>query len=224
MTLSAKARRTLEQATAQYEADVAQIKDYLLGRGIDGATAKKHRLGYVASPIVGHERYRNRLAIPYITPAGVVDIRFRCVENHSCKDAGHAKYLSQPGHKTRLYNTTAVLEAYDTIAIVEGELDAVILNKIGIPAVGVAGAQAWQPDFYHRIFSDFANLLVFGDGDEAGQNFAKSVLKSLEDAVMIDMPTGMDVTDLYLAMGGDEILKRAGLLSTTVVPDYEEVF
>jgi len=222
MTVSPKARETMEKATKQYEADVAQIANYLLGRGIDGATAKKFRLGYVANPIIGHEQYRNRLAIPYITPSGVVDIRFRCVEEHSCKDHHHPKYLSQPGHRTRLYYTNSVMSSTDTIAIVEGELDAVILNKIGIPAVGVPGAQGWQGDYYPRIFSDFLNVLVFGDGDEAGQNFARSVVKSLEDATIIDMPTGMDVTDLYLAFGADDILKRAGLLVEE--PQLQDIF
>lgn len=224
MTLSPKARETMERATKQYESDVAQIADYLRGRGIDGATAKKFRLGYVASPIIGHEQYRNRLAIPYITPAGVVDIRFRCVEDHACKDYHHPKYLSQPGHRTRLFYTSSIMSATDTIAIVEGELDAVILNKIGIPAVGVPGAQGWQGDYYPRIFSDFQNILVFGDGDEAGQNFARAVVKSLEDATIIDIPTGMDITDLYLAFGADEIMKRAGLLQNITQPELQETF
>jgi DNA primase len=206
----------MEKATQQYEANIAQIKDYLLGRGIDGATAKRYRLGYVAEPVVGHEKYRNRLAIPYVTPSGVVDIRFRCVQNHSCKEAGCAKYLTQPGHKQRIYGTTAVMSADDTIAITEGELDAVILNKIGIPAVGIAGSKAWNTGYYPRIFADFTNVIIFGDGDEAGRDFAEAVARDLEDALIVDMPTGFDVTDLYLAQGADELYIRAGLRERTV--------
>lgn len=213
MALTQKGRDTLERATTQYQEDVAEIADYLLARGIDGATAQRFRLGYVARPIIGHEQYAGRLAIPYITPAGVVDIRFRCVEDHHCKDHGHGKYLSQPGHKTRLYNTPAILSAGDTIAITEGELDAIILNKIGIHAVGVPGAQAWQNDYYPRIFADFGDVLIFGDSDEAGRNFSRGVARDLTDATIIELPAGMDVNDIYLVEGADGVLHRAGLLT-----------
>jgi DNA primase len=225
MSLTQKTRETMERATAQYQQDVALAKEYLMSRGIDGHTAKQFRLGVVARPIIGHEQYVGRLAIPYLTPSGVVDIRFRCITNHgeqSCKDVGHGKYLSQPGHKTRLYYTNAIMAAGDTIAITEGEMDAIILNKIGIPAVGVPGAQAWQSSYYPRIFSDFSNILIFGDGDDAGKNFARQIAKELEDVVIVDMPQGGDVNDTYLKEGEQGLLTRAGLLKTETESSLEE--
>jgi len=223
MALSPKAREQLELATTTYQADVVAAKDYLIKRGIDGATAKKFRLGVVANPIVGHEQYRGYLAIPYLTPSGVVDMRFRCIGDHVCKDSGHPKYMSQPGHRARLFNTTAIISANDTIAITEGEFDAIILNMIGIPAVGVAGAQAWNMEYYDRIFQDFENIFVFGDGDEAGYKFARSVNASIEESTVIELPTGFDVNDLYLTEGKDGILKRLGLLPEPV-EQLSEVF
>lgn len=222
MALTSKARELMERATATYQADVVEAKDFLLARGIDGATAKRFRLGVVKNPIIGHEQYTNRLAIPYITPSGVVDIRFRCIQNHDCKENKHGKYMSQPGHRARLYNTTSIMTADDTIAITEGEMDAIILNMIGIPAVGVPGAQAWNMEYYTRIFQDFTNVFVFGDGDEAGFKFARTVAATVEDATIIDVPTGFDVNDLYLTEGKEGILKRVGLLEE--VDELSEIF
>jgi len=34
-------------------------------------------LGVVVDPLPGHEQFLGRVAIPYVTPSGVVDIRFR---------------------------------------------------------------------------------------------------------------------------------------------------
>lgn len=214
MALTARARQTLERATSLYQADVTGAHAYLANRGIDQATATKFRLGYVKTPITGHEQYTGRLAIPYITPSGVVDIRFRCLADHNCKDHGHGKYMTQAGHRARLYYTPAIITAHDTIAICEGELDAIILNKLGIPAVGVAGAQAWQSDYYPRIFADFSTILIFGDGDEAGRAFARNIANDLPEATIINMPDDYDITDLYLDGGNDALLDRAGLNQT----------
>lgn len=211
MKLSDKARQTMEQATQQYQNDIPLIKDYLLGRGIDGKTAQAARLGYVRRPIIGHESYQGRLAIPYITPSGVTDIRFRCLENHDCKTLDHPKYLSQPGHDTKLYGTTSIMTAGNAIAIAEGELDALILRyRCGIPAVGVAGVQTWK-SFYPRIFADFDTIYLFADADQAGREFAKKLLRELSDVTDIHLPLGYDVTDYFIEEGAEGIRSLAGL-------------
>ena len=73
--LSSSVRSLLETATETYELFVSEAHTYLEQRGIDPALASTHRLGVVRAPIVGHEDYEGRLSVPYLTKAGVVNIK-----------------------------------------------------------------------------------------------------------------------------------------------------
>ncbi len=90
--LSKSQRELLAKATENYEGNLSEALPYLTGRGITEATARMFRLGFVGNPEAGHEPYLGKLAIPYLTPSGVIDIRFRSLNN----DSG-PKYLSRPG-------------------------------------------------------------------------------------------------------------------------------
>lgn len=213
MSLSAPQREQLENATAYYQASVLEAKDYLLARGITGEIAMRARLGVVVNPLLGHEQMVGRLAIPYMTEAGPVDIRFRCLEQHSCKDAGHGKYLTLPGHPPRMFNASALSIDTTTVAVCEGELDTLIVHHhLGIPAVGVPGAQVWSGQkHYPRMFRPFTRVLVFADGDDAGRDLGKQIARDVPQAVVLRMPDGADVTDTFLAEGVDGLAERAGL-------------
>lgn len=203
--LSGRMRETLNRAAAQYGSEIDGAKEFLAARGIGRDAALSARLGYVATPLPGHEAYAGKLAIPYVTESGVVDIRFRCAEQHSCKDYGHPKYLSLPGSQTRMYGVTSILEADDMIAVTEGELDAVVLaHCVGIPAVGIPGATNWKPH-YRRVLEDFDSVFIFGDGDKAGNEFTSTLVKELDGAVPVRLPDGKDVNDLYLSGGAEAI-------------------
>jgi hypothetical protein len=213
VSLSAPQREQLENATAYYQASVLEAKDYLLARGITGEIAMRARLGVVVNPLLGHEQMVGRLAIPYMTEAGPVDIRFRCLEQHSCKDAGHGKYLTLPGHPPRMFNASALSIDTTTVAVCEGELDTLIVHHhLGIPAVGVPGAQVWSGQkHYPRMFRPFTRVLVFADGDDAGRDLGKQIARDVPQAVVLRMPDGADVTDTFLAEGVDGLAERAGL-------------
>jgi len=64
----------------------------------------------------------DRLAIPYITPSGVVDIRFRAM------NGADPKYMGMPGAKTSMFNAQVVLTASDYICVTEGEIDCITLR------------------------------------------------------------------------------------------------
>ncbi len=66
--------------------------------------ARLARLGVVAEPEVGHEQYQGRLAIPYVTKSGVVDLRFR-----SLNPAVEPKYMGLTGADTKMYNVLDIL-------------------------------------------------------------------------------------------------------------------
>lgn len=154
--------------------------------------------------------YKGFLAIPYLRWSAdkewaVVSLRFRCVEDHDHK--GHGKYMTLPGDRPRLFNTLALLKDSPNIAITEGELDAITTQVCGIPAVGVPGAQSWQP-WFREPFLGYRNVYVLSDGDDAGMKFATTVASSLPNSKIIPMPAGEDVNSLVAVKGRDGLLER----------------
>jgi DNA primase len=203
---SPEQRLLLEQATAQYQrdlvGDVAALQ-YLASRGFDQQTTQQFRLGVVRTPLVGHERYTGRLAIPYLTPAGPVNFRFRCLRQHSCKTEGCPKYVGLEGQDTNLFNVLDRRKASDFICVAEGELDTITLSMCGLPAVGVPGATNWHKHF-SRCLDDFSRVFVFGDPDDAGKGLNKRLINDVR-ATPVRLPRGEDVNSLY-AKGGREAL------------------
>lgn len=159
--------------------------------------ATRARLGVVLEPLTGHEAYLNRLAIPYITRSGVVDIRFRSM------DLSEPKYMGMAGATTHLYNVGAFFRAASYISICEGEIDTITLDTVcGIPAVGVPGVNNWKKH-YTRLLQDFDKVFLFADGDSAGADFAKSLSRELGNLVVVNMPEGEDVNSMYRLNGVD---------------------
>lgn len=177
---------------------------YLAARGIDRDAATGFRLGLVTDPDPAHQRYMGRLSIPFITPTGVVYMRFRCLEDHpKCDD--HGKYEGIAGDSTHLYNVSALHVAGDTIVVTEGELDALISTEAGVPAVGVPGATNWKP-FYYRLFDDYERVILVGDGDSAGREFVATLARNLGNSIRRPMPEGYDVNSYVLEHGVDDYL------------------
>lgn len=202
MRLSHSQRESLEKAVNHYQASVTLAEEYLASRGLSLVDAATVRLGYVHEPLAGHEQFRGRLAIPYLTPAGVVDIRFRAIGPQE------PKYMGMTGSETRLYNVNALLTAENYIAITEGEIDAITLNyKCGIPSIGVPGANNWKRH-YARLLHDFESIFIFADGDQPGADFAKKISQEVSGITTIHMPDGHDVNSMYLENGADWFINK----------------
>lgn len=200
----------LQEAAARYARDLDVASDYLRNRGITRTAAQAVQLGVVSEPMPGHEAYRDRLSIPYLTTSGVSALKFRCMSDHVCKDHGHSKYLSSAGD-TRMYHVTSVLTHLSYLAVTEGELDAVVLNHLcGVPAVGIPGANNWKPH-YARVLEGFDRILVVGDGDTAGASFSRNVSKRLDAGVSIVFPDGEDVNSVYTSSGKGAVLTLLGV-------------
>lgn len=205
---SPEQRRLLAQAASQYQADLAVDtagQTYLKSRGFSEPVANMFRLGVVRTPIQGHEGYQGRLALPYITPGGVVNFRFRCLRQHSCKDEGCRKYLGLEGFETNLYNVMDLSKPGDVICVCEGEIDAITLSISGIPAVAVPGATNFKKHM-GRCLDDFSRALVLGDPDDAGKGLNKKLINDVR-AIPIRMPKGMDCNDVYRESGAEGLRK-----------------
>lgn len=201
-------RLSFEQAASQFQSDLAAdtgAQAYLTSRGFGPGVAATFRLGAALNPPLGFERYRGRLSIPYLTPAGVVNFRFRCLEQHNCSEAGHGKYTGLEGLETNLFNVMDTKKSADAICVCEGELDAITLSMCGIPAVAVPGATAWKKH-YGRCLEDFTRVLVLGDPDDAGKGLNKKLIHDVR-AVPVRLPKGEDVNSLYVKEGPDGLRK-----------------
>lgn len=197
MKLSGSRKEYLTKAAKHYHNALPEAEAYLEGRGLTLEQATKVRLGVVQEPLTGHEQYVGRLAIPYLTRSGVVDIRFRSM------DSSEPKYLGLPGATTHLYNVSAFFRAAGTIAICEGEIDAMTLDlAVGIPAVGVPGVNNWKAH-YSRLLQDFDKVFLFADGDNAGSDFGKFLAKELSNLTVVSMPDSEDVNSMYRKNGAE---------------------
>lgn len=194
-------KQLLEQATFQFEGDLpgSPAERYLEGRGISPELSAKYRLGYVGSVLDGFEHFSGRIAFPSISANGVVSLRFKSMDPHA-----NAKVLGMTGWPTRLFNARAIKEAGDVIGITEGEPDAISVEAMGLPAVGVPGSNAWEStDYRHhgRLFAGFRKVLIFGDGDKAGREFAGKVYESMSvdvEAIIVPMPANEDCNSLFV--------------------------
>jgi len=174
--------------------------------------ASTYLLGSVVDPGAGHEHADGRISIPYLTPTGVVGIKFRAIDPET-----KPKYIYPTGQKVGLYNVLDLHVQSDSIAICEGEIDTIVLSGlVGIPAVGVAGVSQWKAHF-PRLFEPYKNIWIFADNDikedgrNPGQELAKRIKEDLDKAQVIHLEANQDVNDTYLEHGADWFHAKLGL-------------
>jgi DNA primase len=202
-----KRREYLARAVTDYAAKLDHVIPYLESRGIRRDTAERWQLGYVETPLPGHEDFVGRLAIPYLTPAGPLCIKFRCVESHDCKAAGCVKYLGEP-NENRLFGVWNFRHTDDSVIhICEGELDAIVATQAGVRAVGVPGATQWR-GYWDHLFEGYDEVVLIRDGDAAGRKMSETLMGRLPNLRTVKMPEGEDVSSFVLANGGAALIER----------------
>jgi hypothetical protein len=202
--LSSVQRKSLERATMSYMENLPEAEGYLAGRAIDLEVARSVGLGVVRDPIPGHEGLEGRLAIPYLTPSGPVNMNFRCMADHNCKEHGHQKYMTWSGLETTLWGVQFLGQAGDYIAVAEGEIDALSSNIAGVPCVGISGAEKWK-EHWNNVFEDFTRVYVWQEGDEAGKRFGDMLVREV-GAIRLALPAKEDVNSILVGQG-PEVLR-----------------
>lgn len=174
-------------------ADYEEAFQYLRGpeRGLTVETLAQYKIGYAGqeAPLYKHlrdlkfnksdivstglvyerdgrivESLQEMITIPYMVAGSVVTIRGRSWP--WTKDSKKPKYKSLPGSDTRLFNTDHTWHSKEIICT-EGEFDALALEQLGFPAVGIPGAVAWQESWDGYLSSARRIHPVF-DRDVAG--------------------------------------------------------
>jgi DNA primase len=206
--LSSQRRELLAQATERYsEALVGSAaEEYLSTRGIPAEVSRRFQLGFVSDPLEGHERFRGRLAIPYLTPTGTVGMRYRALGDQE------PKYDSEAGQRTALFNVRDLHRSEPWIAVCEGELDTVVMSGVvGVPAVGIPGVEHWNKSggIWSRLLQDYETVFIACDSDKAGQKATKQIAAMVENPVVLDIRG--DVNEMVLAEGPEALLEMMGL-------------
>jgi hypothetical protein len=208
--LSLEQKKSLTVSAQKYhEALDEQTLCYLAERGITKEAADTFLLGSVHDPAPGHEHGAGCLSIPYRTPTGVVGIKFRRIDN------GSPKYSYPIGQKVGMFNVVDLHTFSDTIAICEGELDALVMSGlVGVPSVGVAGVTNWKP-WFPKMLEGFERVVIFADNDikEDGSNpgmaLAKRIKEDIDRAVIVNLPGNRDVNQVFLDGDMEWLYERA---------------
>lgn len=200
-------RTILEQSTRRYSDQLKgspEALEYLKSRGITSQVMDYFKLGFVADPPPEHEMYSGRIAIPYITPSGIVDIRFKAIPDSSGLIAG-SKMLSLPAATVKPYNVCDLMTDERYLIVTEGEPDTWTAKVCGYPVIGFPGATSFRPHHsrllrYRRIF-----VIAHNDDTGAGMKFATAVTEHLPDGNIIVCPKGHDLNSWFLLHGDDGI-------------------
>lgn len=206
--LSSSQRESLEEATTAYSASLSDdAYEYLAGRGIPPEAANTYRLGEVVEPQLGHGHVEGWLSIPYLDRNDLpVKLRFRRLHGF-----GEPKYLDLEGAQPRMFNVGAIHWAAhnsDVIHVAEGELDAIVLEQLGLPAVAIPGSGAWLPH-HSRMLAGFNRVWVWADPDEGGRALANKICNSLRQAKVVKLEHG-DVGESLQAYGPDYLYDLIG--------------
>lgn len=212
MKLSREQRNYLVRAWETYAPHLGEAEGWLAGRGISLEHAESAGLGVVRDPLPGHEPAAGYLAIPYLTDAGPVNFNFRCMQNHDCKAVpNHSKYWKRKGSPVNLYGVQSLAWADDWAVACEGEIDANVWHMIGVPAIGIPGAENWKPH-WANVLEDFSRIYLAEDGDKAGGDLWRAMSEHIDQSntmvVRMRMPDGEDTNSMYLKLGKDYLLGR----------------
>lgn len=202
MKLSAERRRALTSKAQQYAANLDAGLDYLVQRGISREVAHMFQLGVVPA---GQE-FAGRISIPYITPAGVVQIKYRRTDHSESP-----KYVYEAGLGVHLYNAQILITAGDTVVLTEGELDAICVQAyVGLPAVAYPGVDTWRnQEHWPLCFEGVGEVVVLSDGDSVGRESAKRVAESIGvKARVVDLGDGADANSFLLDRGVAALAER----------------
>ena len=192
------------------------MTDYFAAHALESLTLEKYQIGYVGNPAPQDKRFKGMLVIPYLTAHGCKALKFRCMEDHDHNQHTPAgKYAVPAGQTARIFNPQAYFDAFNQIGICEGEVDAIVATEvIGIPTIGIPGVEMWKghvAEWKHTL-KDYDEVIVFGDGDEAGKRMARQIQEDLGTRALIaQCDGGEDLSSMVAKGNADTIRERAGL-------------
>lgn len=172
---------------------------YFRERGLYWATIRTARLGY--------DPNLDAYTIPYYTASGEI----RTMRYRAASDDAERKYWWMGEGGAHLYNLhRALARSSAMVWLTEGEIDCLILDQLGFPAVGVPGAAVWRKQWSWLL--EGMDVTIVYDADPAGIEGAQRTASMLSTAQpqrvrIARLPDGYDVNQLAME-DVDELLRR----------------
>lgn len=144
------------------------VRDWFTGRNISELTIEAFK---VAEVIRGGAVYA---VFPYLRDGEYINGKYRNI-------ADKKDMRQEGGAEPCLYGWHLIEPSQRKIAICEGEIDAMTLYQVGIPALSVnagAGNHQWIDNDWDRL-DRFSEIFLCYDNDEAGQKGAREVANRL---------------------------------------------
>lgn len=195
-----EAKEYKRPAKPKCQAPKGGVKDWLNGRGITDETMAAFKIG---------EQLRDGKAyavFPYMRDGELVNAKYRSVaEKKDMRQEG--------GAEPCLFGWHLIDPKARRIAVTEGEIDAMTLHQMGIPALSVnagAGNHQWIESDWTRL-ERFSEILICFDGDEAGEKGAKEVVNRLGIERCKTVAFGTKDANQWLMDGADEDDFRSAL-------------
>lgn len=170
--------------------------DYLNRRGISSETIEAFHIR--TDSALGLE---NCLVLPVHAPNGTFLFnKYR----RDPTDERKPKYLYDKGGHVTLYGADHLREEHAAVVVTEGELDALVLWSMNIPAVSsTGGAMSFQEEWTELLAGK--EVYVCLDNDDAGADGMIRIHSYLPDAKFIFIPEQAGVKDItdFVTKGGD---------------------
>jgi DNA primase len=159
-TLQAK----FEKLVDLFHSSGRQDREYWYKRKLTDATIDRYRLG----------NFEDWNLIPIYD--GGYFINFQC--RRDVPDKRIRFWYKDKDFKPVLFNKD-ILQFIDVVYIVEGMVDCILLNQLGLPSVcSTNGAMSWNQGWI-KYFNKIKEVYFVADNDEAGKRAAYSVANSL---------------------------------------------
>lgn len=170
---------------------------YMLARGLSLETLNRFGIGYAAK--WKHPKTAHLSKVPpsprVIIPTSPSSYLARDPRDPDNVPEKARKYMKSKVGKAHLFNADALSTTNDVVFLVEGEIDAMSLEEIGEPAIGLGSASNKRKLI--ELIKDHkptAMLVLLPDNDEAGKKAAEEITEDLK---------GMGVASMVAEIFGD---------------------
>ena len=186
------------------------IGEWLSDRGIQEATIEAFK---IAEQTRGKDTYA---VFPYLRDGELINAKYRNIANKS-------DMRQETGAEPCLFGWHLIGPRQRSVAITEGELDAMTLHQVGIPALSVnagAGNHQWIDNDWSKL-ERFSTIYLCFDNDDAGQKGVKEVANrlGLERCRVVTFGQSKDANDYLLAGADEDAFREALAESRTFDPD-----
>ncbi len=183
------------------------VKAWLLSRGLTDLTIAAFKVAAEGDDVA---------VFPYIRGDELVNLKRRSIVEKR-------KMWQEKDAEPCLFGWHLIGERCRTLAITEGEIDAMTLHQVGIPAVSCnagAGNHQWIETDWDRL-QQFSEILICYDADEPGQKGAREVAARLgiERCKIVRFPNAKDANEFLTNGAPVDAFRHAISMAQTLDPD-----